>query len=49
VTPPEVEQFLKIDKLRREVDATARRSVLQLVGAIGIALVIGYLAGRYWR
>jgi hypothetical protein len=49
VSPPEVEAFLKIDKLRREVDAMARREVLQLVGALVVAFVLGYLAGRYWR
>jgi len=49
VTPPEVEQFLKIDKLRREVDAMARALVLRLIGAIGIALAIGWALGRFSR
>jgi hypothetical protein len=49
LTPPEVEAFYKIDKLRREIDSMARRSVLQLVGAIGIAFVIGWALGRFWR
>jgi hypothetical protein len=46
---PEAELMLRLEQLRRRINADARRSVLQLVGAIGIALVIGYLAGRYWR
>jgi hypothetical protein len=49
VTPGEVEAFYKIDKLRREIDAMARRSVMQIIGALVLAFVLGYLAGRLWR
>ena len=49
MTPPEVEAFYKIDKLRREIDSMARRSVLQLVGAIALAFVIGWAVGRFGR
>jgi hypothetical protein len=49
VTPPEVEQHLRIDKLRREVDAMARRSVAWLVAACVAAFVLGVAIGRVWR
>jgi hypothetical protein len=49
VTPPEVEAFYKIDKLRREIDAMARAFVLRLVGALVGAFGVGYLAGHFSR
>jgi hypothetical protein len=49
VTPPEVEQALRIDRLRREVDAMARRAVWQMIAGIVLAFAAGYLVARVWR
>jgi hypothetical protein len=49
VNPPEVEQALRIDRLRREVDAMARRSVWQMIAGIVLAFAAGYLVARVWR
>jgi hypothetical protein len=47
VTPPEAEQFLRIEKLRRQIDASARAFVLRLVLALVVAFGVGVLIGRY--
>jgi hypothetical protein len=49
VNPSEVEQLLRLDKLRREVDAMARRSVLQMVITIAVAFGLGATFGHFWR
>jgi hypothetical protein len=49
VNPPEVEQALRIDRLRREVDAMARRSVWQMIAGIVLAFAAVYLVARVWR
>jgi hypothetical protein len=49
MNPPEVEQHLRIDRLRREVDAMARRSVWQMIAALVLAFSLGVLVGRLWR
>jgi hypothetical protein len=50
LNPPEVEQHLRIDRLRREVDAMARRVVWQTVGAIVVAFLLGAVVGHVvWR
>jgi|HubBroStandDraft_4_1064222.scaffolds.fasta_scaffold2737635_1 hypothetical protein len=45
----EAEQLLRLEQLRRRINADARRSVMQLVGALVAAFLLGYLAGRYGR
>ena len=49
MTPPEVEAFYKIDKLRREIDSLAQAAVLRLVAAIALAFSAGFLLGKLWR
>jgi ABC-type nitrate/sulfonate/bicarbonate transport system permease component len=50
VNPPEVEQALRIDRLRREVDAMARRSLWQMVGGLAAAFLLGVAIGHVvWR
>jgi hypothetical protein len=48
LTPPEAEQFLRFEKLRRQIDHEARVFVLRLVLAIAIAFALGWALGR-WR
>jgi hypothetical protein len=48
-SPPEIEFMMRIAELQRRINADARRSVLQIVAAIGIALAIGWALGRFWR
>jgi hypothetical protein len=49
VNPPEVEQLLRIDKLRREIDIMARRSVAWLAAALALAFGLGVATGHLWR
>ena len=46
---PEAEFMLRMEALRREIDARARVSVLQIVAALAIAFAAGVLVGRGWR
>ena len=43
---PEAEFMLRMEALRREIDARARVSVLQIVAALVIAFAAGVLVGR---
>jgi hypothetical protein len=38
---------LKLERLRRQINAEARRSVLQIILALTVAFAFGFLAGRY--
>jgi hypothetical protein len=49
VNPAEPEILLRLEALRRDIDSRARASVMRVVVALGVAFVLGYLAGRYWR
>ena len=49
MTPPEAEQFLRIERLRRQIDREARAFVLRLVLALGATFVVGVLVGKLWR
>jgi hypothetical protein len=49
VNPLEVEQLLRIDKLRREIDTMARRSVAWLAAALALAFGLGVATGHLWR
>ena len=49
MNPPEVEQLLRIDKLRREIDIMARRSVAWLAAALALAFGLGVATGHLWR
>ena len=46
---PEAELMLRLEQLRRRINADARRSVLQIVAALALAFVVGYLVARVWR
>jgi hypothetical protein len=46
---PEAEQLLRLEQLRRRINAEARASVLWLVVALGLAFGLGVLIGRVWR
>jgi hypothetical protein len=41
--------LLKLERLRRQINREARAFTLQIVAALVVAFVLGYLAGRYWR
>jgi len=49
LTPEQPEILLRLEALRRDLDARARAFVLRLVVALVVAFALGYLAGRYWR
>ena len=49
MNPPEVEQLVRIDKLRREIDIMARRSVAWLAAALALAFGLGVATGHLWR
>jgi hypothetical protein len=46
---PETEQLLKLEELRRRIDAAARAFTLRLVFALALAFAFGCLVGRLWR
>ena len=50
MNPPEAEQLLRLEQLRRRINAEARASVLWLVLALGVAFGLGAVVGRFfWR
>lgn len=38
---------LKLERLRRQINAEARRSVWQIILALALAFALGVLTGRY--
>ena len=42
-------ELLKLERLRRQINAEARRSVMQIVFALGLVFGLGVLIGRFWR
>jgi hypothetical protein len=50
VASPEAELLMRLEKLRREIDARARASVLWFILALVIAFGVGVAVGRFfWR
>jgi hypothetical protein len=49
VINPEAEQLLRLEKLRRQIDARARASVMWFIAALVVACALGVLIGRFWR
>ena len=45
----EPEILLRLEALRRDIDARARRAVLQIVVALAVAFALGVAIGRVWR
>jgi hypothetical protein len=49
-SPPEAEFMLRMEALRREIDARARASVLWFILALVVAFTLGAVVGRFfWR
>jgi hypothetical protein len=46
---PEAEQLLRLEQLRRRINADARRAVLQIVVALAVAFAAGVAIGKLWR
>jgi hypothetical protein len=46
---PEAELLMRLEKLRREIDARARASVLSLIAALALAFGLGWALGHLWR
>jgi hypothetical protein len=53
VTPPtigpEAELMLRLEQLRRRINADARRAVWQIVVALAVAFAAGVAIGKLWR
>ena len=45
----EPEILLRLEALRRDIDARARRAVLRFLAALAVAFALGVLIGRFWR
>jgi hypothetical protein len=41
--------ILKAERLRRQINAEARRFVVQIMFALGLAFALGVALGRFWR
>jgi hypothetical protein len=46
---PDAEQLLRLEQLRRRINADARRAVLQIVVALVFAFGAGVVIGKLWR
>jgi hypothetical protein len=40
---------MRLEALRRDIDARARASVLWFIAALALAFGLGVAAGHYWR
>jgi hypothetical protein len=49
MAPPEAEFMLRLEALRREIDARARASVLWFIAALALAFGLGAVVDHYWR
>jgi hypothetical protein len=49
MAPPEAEFMMRLEALRREIDARARASVLWFIAALVVAFGLGVTVGHLWR
>jgi hypothetical protein len=49
MAPPEAEFMMRLEALRREIDARARASVLWFIDALVVTFGLGVTVGHLWR